>query len=301
MKEQSANLQSAEASRAIQPAFLYYVKRGATEYFLTGYDKPIIVTDGPAHMDDPQEFAVAQIDHNPPEETTEDSTQPTVVSVAAIDPLLRSYFLFPATDEISIEIYRVNSASLPGPISFEDLYLEFKGVCESVAFKGYQIDASFLAPVRQSESIIPRYFYQKTCNHTLGNTFCGVNRELFKLTTTLTAVDRITRSIKFAATSMTVDSPTRSIDIEAETFQGGHIVDASGNKIGVIACEPVSGGTVLWLNYWPGTLTVGATITAYLGCLKIIRVCEDTFQNLENFGGMPYIPASNPATNSLVI
>lgn len=301
MKEQSANYRSAEESRLTQPAWLYRIKSGASVYFYTSYDKSITVADGPALlMSDPQEFVSIPIEHQPPKESADRTTDPTIVAVAANDTLLRKYFVTAPTAEITIEIWRINSANLPGPIDYGDVFLDFKGICQSVSFAGYQIEAAFITPVQQEDKIVPAFFFQKTCNHVLGSTFCGVNKENFKLVTTIASVDRVHKTVTVANTTMNIDSPTRAITISEETFQGGQLVDSQGNRIGVIACDIIAGGTRLWLNYWPGTLVNGGAITVYLGCLKIMRVCETTFENKANFGGMPYIPITNPATNSIV-
>lgn len=302
MKEQSTALRAAEASRQIQPAWLYRITYGAETYFFTGYDKPISVAGGPGDkMDDPQTFLSVPIEHVPPRESADVNSQPTTVALAANDTLLRRYFVTAPTGSIEIEIWRVNSASLPGPIDYGDLYLDFKGVCQSVSFAGYQIEAAFLAPVQSEERTVPGYFYQKTCNHVLGNRYCGVNRENFKRVTTLDAVDRVNKTVDITVTAFNVDSPPRSHTVTNETFQGGSLIDSASNQIGIIACESVSAGVWrLWLAFWPGTLTAGATVTAYMGCLKIVRICDDTFANKPNFGGMPYIPITNPATNSIL-
>lgn len=301
MKDQSTNLRDAEEARQTQPAFLYLVNHGGTKYFFTNYDSNISIEGGSAGgFSDPQNFTSSQIDHAPAEESAELSSRPVVVMLAASDTELRKYFLTAPAKEITIAIYRVNSASLPGPIDYADLYLEFSGVCQSVSFAGYQIDATFLPAVQNQERQIPNFFFQKTCNVALFSSFCGLNKELHKLTTTCAAVSRPNKTIDIANTTVNIGSPSRTEDITAETFQGGRLRDPDGNEIAIIACEPISGGARLWLAYWPGTLTIGSSVVLYTGCLKIVRVCNDFYENKANFRGMPYIPVTNPAVNSIV-
>lgn len=301
MKEQSTNLRAAEQLRQTQPAFLYLINHGGTKYFFTNYDADIVIDNGTAGgMSDPQTFTRSQIDHAPAEESAELNSQPVVVMLAANDVELRKYFLTAPTKEISVSIYRINSALLPGPLEYEDLYLEFVGICQSVSFVGYQIDATFLSSVQNQERQIPNFYFQKTCNVPLFSAFCGLNKELHKLTTTCAAVSRANKTIDIANTTIDIGSPARTETITAETFQGGRLRDASNNEIGIVACEPISGGTRLWLAYWPGTLAVSSAVVVYTGCLKIVRVCNDFYENKANFRGMPYIPVTNPAVNSIV-
>lgn len=301
MKDQSTNLREAEEARQTQPAFLYLVNHGGTKYFFTNYDTAIVIDNGSAGgFSDPQTFASTQIDHAPAEESAELSSRPVVLMLAANDTELRKYFLTAPAKEISLSVYRVNSALLPGPIEYADLYLEFSGICQSVSFAGYQIDATFLPLVQNQERQIPNFYFQKTCNVPLFSSFCGLNKELHKLTTTCAAINRANKTIDIANTTVSIGSPSRVEDITAETFQGGRLRDVDGNEIGIIACEPISGGTRLWLAYWPGTLAVSGTVVLYTGCLKIVRVCNDFYENKANFRGMPYIPVTNPAVNSIV-
>jgi len=301
MKSQSTALRTAEKSRTTQPAFLYVFLHGATSYYFTSYDANVTVNDGDsAGWDNPQEFTRAQIDHDLPEESAEGNEAAAQVALAANDTELRKYFLSAPTKKIQISIYRINSSSLPGPLDFADLYLEFKGICLSVNFAGYQISAAFVSLVQQQDRQVPIYYFQKTCNVALFSSFCGLNKELHKLTTTCAAVSRTNRTVDIADTTIDIGSPSRTEDITRETFQGGKLIDPDGNEIGIVACEPISGGTRLWLSYWPGTLATSSAISVYTGCLKIARVCNDFYQNLENFRGMPFIPSTNPATNSII-
>ncbi len=41
------------------------------------------------------------------------------------------------------------------------------------------------------------------------------------------------------------------------------------------------------------TITVGDEFTAYHGCDKMLATCRDTFDNVENFRGEPYLPGSD--------
>lgn len=41
-------------------------------------------------------------------------------------------------------------------------------------------------------------------------------------------------------------------------------------------------------------------IYAYFGCNKIHTTCKDKFNNLNNFGGFPFMPSKNPSSRSLV-
>lgn len=302
MKDQSATLRTAEQQRQTRPAFLYVFNQEGTRYFFTSYDADISLTGGPLGWADPQTFTRATVAHEQPgSESEEISAEPWKIGLAANDTLLRSYFALASTKTIAIQIFRLNSANLPGPIAFGDVYMDFSGVLDSVGFAGYSITATCLVPAVLENRNVPSFFYQKTCNHKIYGEFCGVIKGNFALSTTVAASNRVNRTVDFAVLTMNVDSPVREITITRETFQGGYLEDSDGNKVGISACEIVGSSTRLWLNWWPGaTLDTGENFTVYPGCLNIVRVCRDFFNNVANFGGTPFVPATNPATNSII-
>ena len=300
MKAQSTNLRAAEQLRATQPFYLYVVLYNGVRSYYAGYDKDVIIENGPAVWSEPQTFAASQISHKIGDESVEPSGMATSVSVPASDTELRKYFLTCPSRSLAIEIYRGNSALLPGPVDYTDLQNEMKGVGQSVGFAGYVLQAAFLPRPYQESSIVPQFKYQKLCNHRLGNRYCKVILANYATATTIAAISRVNRTVDIANTTISVDVPARVLTISSETFFGGKLVDVDGNIIGIVACEVITGGTRLWLNWWPGTLAVSGAITIYPGCMRIKRVCDETFQNLSNFGGTPYIPITNPATNSII-
>jgi hypothetical protein len=153
----------------------------------------------------------------------------------------------------------------------------------------------------QEDRIVPCWNFQFTCNRMLYRSDCGVNKALYNVSTTIAALNRQSQYVDIAATAINVGSPSRSVTIANETFSGGYMVDAAGNKVGILASEvlPAAAGTRLWLNWVPATLAAAQSATFYCGCLKIKRTCHELFQNLPNFGGHPYIPTNNPAVDGI--
>lgn len=303
MKTQSTALRDNEQRQEIVPVFLYFIDYVDSQVYFTNSDQDIIVTGGTAKFGaDPRTFAKAQIQHDRIDESADMTPRQVNVTLGANDPNLRAYFLSAPVKGISIEIYRANPTFLPGNIAFADILLEFKGVAQSCGFKGYTVSANFISPLLQEDRIIPRYTYQKTCNHQVYSKQCTVVKSLYATTVTVSAVDRFNKTVDVALATINVDSPSRAIAITTETFNGGLLVDAGGNSYGIMANEiGISGSlTRLWLEWYPPTIQAGDTITIYPGCLRIPRVCNSLFNNLANFGGMPYVPTANPATDSIL-
>jgi len=302
MKTQSTPLRDSESRQEILPVFFYFIDYVDAQAYFTNYDQDLIVSGGSAKFGaDPKTFTKAQISHDRIDESADMTPRQVGVTLAANDPNLRQYFLSAPVKGISIEIYRANPTILPGTIDLADTILEFKGVAQSCGFKGYTVSANFISPLLQEDRIIPRYTYQKTCNHQVYSKQCKVVQSLYATSITVSAVNRFNKTVDVALTTLNIDSPSRAITISTETFNGGLLKDAGGNNYGIMANEiGVGAGLRLWLEWWPPNIQVGDTITIYPGCLRIPRICNALFNNLANFGGMPYVPTANPATDSIL-
>jgi hypothetical protein len=304
VKSQPASYRAAERSQTIKRTHLYRFNYEGTNYYFAGYDQDVTVTGGPgAKMADPQVFAAAQIAHSNMEESMDSVPSAVAVNLAAIDTELRKYLLSVSPKSVDVEIWRVNSASLPGSLAYgSDLKMIFKGVLDSISFDDLIVSANCVTLLAQEDRPVPRFNYQKQCNHSLYGAQCGVNKALYSASVTITGINKQSQYIDLAMTTINVGSPARSVTVTAETFAGGFVEDSESpvNKMGIIACDLPGGGvTRLWLNWMPRTMAAGQSATIYCGCLKIKRVCDALFFNLPNFGGQPYIPILNPAVDGV--
>src|SRR5881397_4047262 len=118
-KSQPSSLRSADLTQATKPCFLYRFDHGGVRYFYTNFDQDVTLIGGPAsRMSDPQMFVAAQIEHDRPEQTIEAAPKQVAVSLAAVDEALRIHFISSPLAQIDVEVYRVNSAALPGPVDY---------------------------------------------------------------------------------------------------------------------------------------------------------------------------------------
>lgn len=146
--------------------------------------------------------------------------------------------------------------------------------------------------------------YQKGCRHALYSTLCGVDKndygqsvEIISYSGRTITVDTVQDSTLFADSG---DSSTETIeDVSATYWVGGFVELANGATRYIV--DQV--GTTLTLlspfkqQDMPGSDTVSASI--YPGCDRTIQNCIGTFNNVENFGGFPWIPSKNPFRNGV--
>jgi len=307
VKSQPAAFRTQERSQTPQRGFLYRFDYEGTSYYWTRWDKDLTVTGGPvSKMADPQVFASGAIAHSNTEESVDAAPSGVVVSISANDPQLTAYFLTVAPKRIDVEIWRVSSSALAaGTLAYDDdLWMVFRGVVDAVGFEGQVISARCSTLLSQEDRQVPNFYFQKTCNSLLYDQTpgaCQVNPALFNVATSAAAVNRPGGYVDISQTSISVGSPSRSVTITPETFQGGVVVDSDGNRMSVLACDvlPAAAGTRLYLAFVPRSLAASDSITVFCGCLHIKRTCHELFRNLPNFAGTPYIPITNPAIDGV--
>jgi len=130
--------------------------------------------------------------------------------------------------------------------------------------------------------------YQKNCRHALYGRGCNISDASFAVAAT---------AIAASGFNITID-----VDSTINDFTGGtlktsdgflrYIINHSGTTLQLIRPllsleEEVNGSNGL------------APITLYPGCDHIPATCKTKFNNLDNFGGFPWIPGKNPFSNQI--
>lgn len=108
---------------------------------------------------------------------------------------------------------------------------------------------------------------------------CGVNKADFKIDTTVTAIDGVVITLA---------------ELLSAPYAGGFVEkeDADGNfeRRFIESAD----GTDLTLTQPFEDLSPSDTVTVYPGCDHTMETCNDVYDNILNYGGMPFIPAQNP-------
>ena len=151
----------------------------------------------------------------------------------------------------------------------------FRGTLVSVKFK--KREATLICESGQIELLRQglQRKYGASCPWVLYGPECGVDRSANSQAVTLIpGADVRTYSINYSGT-------------DANYFAGG-ILDVGGTRYLILSHN----GTEIVLDQTPPeVITEGV---AFAGCLKSANVCNNKFNNLENFGGFPFVPDKSP-------
>lgn len=129
-----------------------------------------------------------------------------------------------------------------------------------------------------------RRLYQRSCPHVLYNQVdgsCNLDKDLFKVTATLSAVSGVT------LTSATFGTYSDGY------FSGGFVEIVSGGHTNRrYVTNHVGNDLTLNLQLTGAAATLD--VDAFPGCAHNLTDCNTKFSNIENYGGMPWIPQKNP-------
>lgn len=129
-----------------------------------------------------------------------------------------------------------------------------------------------------------RRVYQVGCPHILFGQACGLNASAWKYTNAVAAVN---------VNQVTM---TGASGFSAGYFIGGML--KAGDEYRMIVGQ--SGDTLTLLDGVAG-LVAGASVTAWPGCSRSTATCSGKFNNLDNYGGLPYLPSKNPFSGDALV
>lgn len=126
-----------------------------------------------------------------------------------------------------------------------------------------------------------RRLYSRSCTHVLYSAACGA------------AVRSETAQALFMSDPLHV-SLAAPPAVLGGALGGGWVQRADGRRLMILS----QSGAQLTLLF-PGTLNPGEAITLVAGCDHGTDTCQNRFNNLDNYGGFPSIPGTNPFNTTL--
>ena len=128
--------------------------------------------------------------------------------------------------------------------------------------------------------------FELGCRHTLYLGGCGVDREIYKLSGAISAI------------SDGVDITVSGVSGQPDGYYSGGMLIAPSGAARFISAHV---GSVVTLIRPMPELEAGMMVSVYPGCDHLQSTCSSKFNNLDNFGGFPYIPTRNPFNGSSIV
>ncbi len=251
-----------------RPVRLYEFHRGLTSWRFAAADRDVMVGMheylGTAIMDDGLR------------QTGESSAEELVITAPHDLPVARLYRGVVPSDEIGVTLRDWHFGDDEAVVAWTGHIIGVRWPSEERA----QIRCESLTASIGRAGI--RLTWERGCPHALYDDGCGVERELFRVPATLDTV-----------AGGAVESST-FLGFADGWFAGGYLEWSIGDSL--FERRTIGEHTGAALSIVGGThgLVAGMSVSAFPGCARIIEVCEDKFDNRENYGGIPHLPGKSP-------
>ena len=263
-----------------EPRELYKFTRDSFNWYFTSGDEDISFGG--------QTYLAVPIKRKSIESTQELGKTPLKVLCSRTNPFAVQYIGESPPSVVTLEIIRQHAEDV-------DTVTSFKGRVINVGFNGDEV--TITCQSNQSSLLRPglRRLYQTACPHVLYGDKCTVVQATFKITAVVAAV---------SGTVLTSAAFTVSIDpvYDGAWFKGGvaEFVDGDGFTIKRFITEH---------NHLDGTITLNlplkgviatSSVDVFPGCGHDTKTCNEKFNNINSYGGFPFIPEKNPQNGTPV-
>ncbi len=226
---------------------------------------------------DPQRFTATAIQRTNIESSQELSRSNITITTPRNNPVADLYRVVPPSQPVVVQVQQYHD----GDGALASLWA---GRIMGVQFAGAKAEMScepvFTSIKRQGL----RRAYQRQCPHVVYGPECGLNRDTFKLATTVTSFSGLTVT------------PASGVSTEvAGFFAGGYLEYLSNGWLERRFITDHTGG-VLTLSTIPLGLSNGQAINVYRGCDHTLTMCASAkfADNSLNYGGFKWMPLKNP-------
>lgn len=273
MSTYSALESSVERSRPIE---LYRITLGAQVFRYTSAEDEITVGA--------EVFAPESVSRNSIGMSADSRSSNLKINLPASNIFVARYYGVVPGERATLEVLRYQRDEVPPLVTSA---LLFRGIVQTVDFPNDGHSAEIV--VRSLEAAlnrnVPRYTYMAMCNHFLFDAKCGINPALYNF---------IGPAASMVGNVLTVTGAGAS----GLNFVGGYCRPAILNDFRMVVAQA---GDMLTLRLPFSVDVVGLDIQTFAGCDHIATGdCALVFDNVENFGGWPFVPTRNVFQKGIV-
>jgi uncharacterized phage protein (TIGR02218 family) len=245
------------------PVELYQFLRGSNYYRFTSAEVDVIDTDST--------WESTPISRSGIEVTPERVRNGIQITVPRNNAIAEMFRVSPPTDVVAVTIWRYHRDDAEQIVLWMGRVLgcDWSGAravlqCEPVSTSA------------KRNGLRPQY--QKNCRHVLFGSGCRLNRDDFSITTT---VDSTSGRVITLAELLDLPYAGGYVEWEHDGFTDRRFIREADTDGVLVLSVPFVG------------MTAGQTVTLYPGCAHDTITCDTVYDNLENFGGTPFI-GKNP-------
>ena len=261
------------------PTELYLFAVGPDQFAFTSGDQAVNYNG--------DTYEPAEIERTNPAQNDETTAANLQISVPRDNEVASLFRTIVPSQTVFVSVFRFHRDTLTPAV--EDVIVFWQGRIRSVVWEGStaKMESEPLIGILKRDGL--RAMYQSTCNHMLYGPDCTKDRELFRVPFTVDSV---------STDGLTITSSQLGA-AAANFFDGGGFVERGGVDRRTILSGGGGGNDTIVILYPFPDLLVGETLDAFAGCDRTRETCNTKFDNLDNFGGWPFIPSRNPFESGL--
>ena len=218
-----------------------------------------------------------------------------IIKMPVTDPFVQRYIsTIPATQD-SLKIFRRHTTDTPTP----ETQLIFDGRVTNVAFDENEAKVNVISRGSILEQGIPLQTFRNPCNFILYGTRCAVVEANFKMEVDVTAISADGLTVTVDGGSNII--PDTSLELSAQLtaaadyFLGGFITRGGIEHRMVLTMADLGSNVANITVIIPfQTIDISTSLELFAGCDHQLPTCLAKFDNVDRYGGFPFIPGKNP-------
>lgn len=196
------------------------------------------------------------------------------------DVFASQYLGFAPDDVVTVSIYRGHTTDTDGEFA---VYWKGRVIGTKTSGNDITIDCESVFTSIKRPGLRARFEYN--CRHSLYLTGCNVNREAYKILSSVLSINGVTLSVQGGTV------------LGSGYLTGGMLITSSG----VARFITSHSGDFITISRPINDLQGGEVVSLYPGCDHLMSTCNSKFNNIDNFGGFPWVPSKNPFGGSSIV
>lgn len=223
------------------------------------------------------------------------------------DPFVTRYVRAVPPSPERLTVYQVHLSEDEDPANHE-VRTMWRGYVSGVRFTETDARVSLSTQFSRIGTQIPKRTFSWACNHVLFDARCKVAKAQNQVYLNVLDIDAERMQLIVENNAGTIGDTFETRAAADDTYFRGGLVDApyGGDSRMVIKVELISdpGGEFdgkyrVYLMVPMDQLQTGEIITLTAGCDRAVGTCFSRFDNVQNYGGFPFVPTTNPFSSEM--
>jgi hypothetical protein len=244
-------------------------------------------------------YIPVSIKRSSPKLSQKASSGSLTITMPRSDPFVQRYLQGQPPLPDTVQIFRAHTTDGIDP----EFITFFDGDVAIVKFKEDKAECTLTTLSSRLTSSIPKRTYSWACNHILYDAQCQVGRETYRTDAIVTDIDDGGLAAAIADhPDWSGPSLSARVALDGTFFGGGMAIwqDPRGVQSRTILGHDTV-NNILFFQVAFDTLAPTTRLQLYAGCLHSPQGCVERFNNIEHYGGFPFVPSTNPFAEGLLI